>query len=219
MPNLPGLDKNRPARGSGLPTVSQLILMLMPMAVLAVIGGFGWWHVRTSFGRAHSSGRAGEILSAVPAALPIAKPAAPQAPGPVIIATVEELEKPWSAKKFTFVKPDTLARVPAMVVRLPGIPDDQSNAYWGFSLAAPYGSCNLDYLTDLMELATRYNYSASHPMVAAACDGPRFDSLRMGMTPAGAWVRGEVVQGLGIRPPISIRIQVKGRSIIADRME
>jgi hypothetical protein len=193
--------------------------MLLALAVLAALGGFGWWHLRASFGEAHSIVAPVEVLPAAPAALPIAEPAAPPVPGPVAIATVEELEKPWSAKRFTFVKPDTLARVPAMVVRLPGIPGDQSNAYWGFSLAAPFGSCTLDYLTDLNDLATRYNYSASHPMVAAACDGTLFDPLRMGMTPAGAWVRGEVQQGPGIRPPISIRIQVKGRSLIADRME
>jgi len=193
--------------------------MLLPLAVLAALGGFGWWHFRTSLRGVHSSVTAVEVLPAAPTALPIAEPAALPVPGPVTIATVEELEKPWSAKKFTFVKPDTLARVPAMVVRLPGIPGDQSTAYWGFSLAAPFGSCTLDYLTDLNDLATRYNYSASHPMVAAPCDGTLFDPLRMGMTPSGAWVRGEVQQGPGIRPPISIRIQVKGRSLIADRME
>jgi hypothetical protein len=220
MPSIPGLDKHRPARGSAFPIpVSQIILILLSLAVLAALGGFGWWHLRTSLGKAHSSASAEEVLPVAPAASPIVKPAAAPVAGPVTIATVEELEKPWSAKKFTFVKPDTLATVPAIVVRLPDIPGDESSAYWAFSLAAPFGSCNLDYLTDLNVLATRYSYSASHPMVATPCDGTLFDPLRMEMTPAGAWVRGEVQQGPGIRPPISIRVQVKGGSLIADRME
>jgi hypothetical protein len=216
MPNIPGLQRHESAQPK---TLSQLILMLLALAVVATIGGFGWWHLRTSFSKTHSSAGAAEAFPAAPTALAAARPPAPPSAGPGAIATVEEMQKPWSAKKFTFVKPDTLENVPAMVVRLPGIPGDQSGAYWAFSLAAPFGSCSLVYVTDLNDLATRFNYSASHPMVVEPCDGTLFDPLQMGMISTGAWVRGEVQQGPGIRPPLSIRIQVKGQALVADRME
>jgi hypothetical protein len=145
-------------------------------------------------------------------------PAISPPPGPIVVGKLAELQKPWSEKQFTFVKSDGVT-VPAMVVRLPDIPGDRSSAYWGFSLAAPYGNCNLDYVRDLKELARLYGYSASHPMVAAACDRTLYDPLRLGITPAGAWVRGEIAAGSGIRPPTSIRIQVQGQSLVADRME
>ena len=42
----------------------------------------------------------------------------------------------------------------------------------------------------------------------------------MGMvTPSGAWARGEMTQGPGIRPPTAIRVQVSGSSVVADRIE
>lgn len=220
MPSIPGLQEPKPAPALRLPLASShLILLLLALAVLTVIGGFAWRNLPASFGKPRSSPATSDILSIPPLALPISQPAAAPTPGPVTVAALEELQKPWSAKKFTFVKPDTLARIPAMVVRLPDVPGDQPSAYWGFSLAAPYGRCNLDYVTNLKELAARYNFSASHPMVVAACDGTLFDPLKLGMTPTGAYVRGEVQQGPGIRPPISIRIQVNGRSLVADRME
>ena len=220
MPNIPGLNKPMPRRTVGLPEpVSQLILFSLPLLVLAIIGLFVWQHVRTSLVRKHVSTVASPRQIEKPPVPIAAQPAVPGPAGPVEVATVDELEKPWAAKKFTFVKPDSLERIPAVVVRLPGTPGDQSAGYWGFSLAAPYGLCNLEYITNLKDLAGRFNYPENHPMVAAPCDGTLFDPLRMGMTPAGAWVRGEVVQGAGIRPPVSIRIQVKGKSLIADRME
>jgi hypothetical protein len=56
-------------------------------------------------------------------------------------------------------------------------------------------------------------------MVASSCDGTVYDPLQMGTTPDGAWARGEVIKGMGIRPPISIEVRVQGRSIVADRIE
>ena len=106
-----------------------------------------------------------------------------------------------------------------MVIRLPGTAASSSAAYWAFSLNAPYQLCQLEYVTDVDQLAARFGYHASHPMVAAACSGTVYDPLQLGTIPTGAWVRGEIVQGAGIRPPISIDVQVHGRDLIADRIE
>jgi hypothetical protein len=55
--------------------------------------------------------------------------------------------------------------------------------------------------------------------VAATCDGTLYDPLKLGTAPSGAWVRGEIVQGAGIRPPLAVEIRVEGRNVIADKME
>jgi hypothetical protein len=127
------------------------------------------------------------------------------------------MAKAWSSKRFTFTRPDTQARVDAIIVRLPS--GSGSSAYWAFATPELYGQCDVEYVTDLEKLAANYGYIARHPMAVAPCDGTIYDPLRLGVLPDGAWVRGEVVQGPAIRPPISIRVQVKDRSIIADRIE
>ncbi len=105
-----------------------------------------------------------------------------------------------------------------MVVRLPtGAPGD-SASYWAFSLQAPFGRCELDYATDLAKLSSEYGYRASHPMVVDACNGTVYDPLTLGNV-GGAWVRGEIVQGSGIRPPLSIEVRVERGRVIATRME
>ena len=110
-------------------------------------------------------------------------------------ATVADLAQPWSAKEFDFFNPLTHAHVPAMIVRLPGSPS-RGNAYWAFSLEAPYETCRLRYVTDLRELASRFHYRAGHPW-CGFLRRHRYDPLQLGTTPAGAWVRGEVAQGAG----------------------
>lgn len=145
---------------------------------------------------------------------------APEASGPVTVAALSELAKPWAAKEFTFVDPLTHESVPGMVVHLAGAAPESSASYWAFSLEAPYQTCHLVYVTNLSELATRFGYSAgTHPMVASPCDGTVYDPLKMGTISSGAWVRGEIVQGAGIRPPISIEVKVEAGNLIADRIE
>jgi hypothetical protein len=228
MPSIPGVQaKPKAAAGvarahasdsSSRPAPQRIIIIAL--AALLAIGGAAWWHFRASGRGAHPAPAAdvAENLPAAPVPAPAAAPPAamPIAPGP--IATLTELSKPWTSRKFTFVNPDTHESVPAMVVRLPGA-GDRSAAYWAFSLIEPFVKCNLDYLTDLGALSSRFHYSATHPMVASACDGTLYDPLRMGMTPSGAWARGEMTQGSGIRPPTAIRVQVSGSSVVADRIE
>ena len=133
--------------------------------------------------------------------------------GSVQVARVEDLAKPWSAKKFTFVKPFNHQSVDAMAIRLPG------GALWGFALQEPYGPCELEYVTDLARLAKQYGYQASHPMVGNPCNKTIYDPTKLGSLGEGVWTRGEIVQGGGIRPPIAIDVDVKDGFIIADRIE
>ncbi len=212
MPRIPGVNDQTPR--SLIPSSGLIILALAILAVL--LGGFTW-HLHASAKRrlAAAAAAAKPLPDAQqPVAVP---PPPPSAPGPV--ATLEELARPWAAKKFICVRPDTHAAVTAMVIRLPGIAGDRSSAYWGFALTPPFGQCDLDYVTDVKELAARYGYSANHPMLAAACSGSLYDPTRMGSIGNGVWARGEVAQGPGIRPPTAIRIQVAGHSVIADRIE
>jgi hypothetical protein len=77
----------------------------------------------------------------------------------------------------------------------------------------------LDFETDLGRLSTEYGYRAGHPMVVNPCTRTVYDPLKIGSLGGNVWVRGEIVHGGGLRPPISINVQVSGHSIIADRIE
>jgi hypothetical protein len=215
MPQIPGISGNA-GPGNSLPRRWNRGVAILAAAavVVAIITGIASSGVhRNLTGGVAVPPAVEEELAVVPATFtPVVQDATPAAPG--VVATAEELAKPWSAKRFIFAKPDTQARVPAMVIRLPG-----NSGYWAFALPMPYGGCELEYVTDLKHLIDRYGFRARHPMVVAPCEGTVYDPLGMGAIPSGAWVRGEVVQGSGIRPPTSIRIQVRGGSIIADQIE
>ena len=141
------------------------------------------------------------------------------ADGAADVASLQELAKPWASKKFLFRKRLTDETVPALVVRLPGGAANRSASYWAFSLQAPYGRCELEYVTALDKLAGQYGYRARHPMVGDPCSGTLYDPLRLGTVPGGAWARGEVVQGSSIRPPIAIEARVQGNHLIASQIE
>ena len=133
------------------------------------------------------------------------------------IGTLYELAAPWSSKAFRFVDPKTQQSVPAMVIHLPGPPAEPS--FWAFALTNPLSRCQLQYVTDLSVLSQRFAYSAQHPMVVSDCDAVLYDPLKMATLPDGSWVRGDIVRGGGIRPPISIQTELHGRDVIAKRME
>jgi serine/threonine protein kinase len=158
----------------------------------------------------------------LPAAVPVSETSAANVPPPAparsvptapgVIATVDELSQPWSSKDFTFRNDATGESVPAMVVRLP------RGGYWGFSLIEPYGRCQLQYVTDLDRLAKKYGYPADHPLIVDPCSDTLFDLLRYG-GPMNAEVRGDIVHGSSLRPPVAIEIQERGNSILAVKME
>ena len=137
---------------------------------------------------------------------------ADSAVGPGVVANAAQLAKPWSARRFLFRDPVTLKETPALVVRLPG------GTLWGFSLREPYGTCELQYVTDLGKLQRDYELTATHPMVADPCNNSVFDLARYGNAPAGL-VRGDVVKGPALRPPMGIEIRTKGDAVIAVRSE
>jgi hypothetical protein len=216
MPSIPGVPTDR--RGS-----ARTRLNVLAAAITVVfIGGLA-----LSIHH-HFQSRAGAVTAPSTTSLPPDLPApvanspssaAPQPSDSADIGALDELAKPWSSKSFVFVSPLTQERVPAMVVRLPSAASGKSGSYWAFSLSEPFGTCQLLYVTNLGVLASQYGYTANHPMVVDPCTQTVFDPLRMGQRADGAWLRGAIVQGGGLRPPIAIEVSVHGDSLRADRIE
>jgi hypothetical protein len=215
MPQIPGVSNSSERTGGGFgPFNSQQLmfaggLLLVVVWIALTIG----WLARSKPKAAVNSAPDAEV-AAPPAAsesIPTPPPPAQQSPG--VAATVEELEKPWAAKKFRFVKPLTQETIDAMVMRLPG------GGLWAFSLQAPYGRCELEFVTDLAAITAKYGYKASHPMVVNPCDSTVYDPLKVGPLGGDTWARGEIVRGSALRPPISIDVSVRGNSIIANSIE
>lgn len=209
IPGVPEREFSRPQASKPKPMMGWLI---GGVALALVVGLAVGWRMRASAAK-----RAPVALqaAAVPAPASDAAPApaapsdVPTAPGPV--ATIDELAKPWAAKKFVF-RSELDGLVPAMVVHLPGA------GYWAFSLQEPYGRCELEFVADTARLREEYGFSANHPMVIDPCTHTVYDLLRYGSTPKGL-VRGDIVQGTGLRPPMAIEVREEGRRIIAGRME
>ena len=134
----------------------------------------------------------------------------PVAPGEV--ATTKELAKAWSARHFLFRNPLSSDLIPAIAVRLP------NGQMWGVALREPFGTCELEYVSDLQKLKRDYHFAASHPMIVDPCGGTVFDLAIYGNAPSGL-VRGEIVAGSGIRPPLAIQIETRGNQVYATRME
>lgn len=134
----------------------------------------------------------------------------PVAPG--VVATAAELEKPWASKAFTYRDPVNGEEIPALVVHLP------RGGYWGISMIEPFGSCQLEYVTNLDRLRTVYDFQADHPMVGDPCNHAVFDLMQYGDI-STAEVRGAIVHGMGVRPPLAIEIEQHGSQILAVKME
>ena len=212
MPQIPGLNQT-PGKAAW-PDMSRSARIGGIVAAVLVIGFALLWGIKVALRPATDSSTRDETIaeSSTPApAFPA--PSAPGSEGLTVAATVEELSKPWSAKKFTFVKPFTGGSVDAIVIRLPG------GGLWAISLQEPYGRCELEYVTDLGRLETQFGYHAGHPMVVNPCNQTVYDPLKIGSLGGNVLARGEIVKGRGLRPPISINVQVKGQSIIADGIE
>jgi hypothetical protein len=136
------------------------------------------------------------------------------------IATVDEMARPWAFKDFVYKNRTSGENVPAVVVRLPIGSATQPVSYWAISLNAPFGNCRLEYITDLEKLKTDYGFrGAKHPMVGNPCSHTVFDPLKLMSIPGSVWVRGAMVQGSDLRPPLGIEVKVRGKEILAVRME
>jgi len=222
MPKIPGLPHGqvaaRPRSARWLPESGSRIVVLLGAGSLLACALVVW------ILHGHGSHPPATVIPDADA--PDTQQSLPQPPNdsapsriaPGVIARLDELQKPWSSLEFTFVRPDTHEDVPALVVRLPGTAGS-SSSYWGFSLEEPYEKCQLVYVTDLSKLSAQFGFNATHPMVGDPCDGAVFDPLGMGTRPDGAWVRGVIVQGGALRPPISIELEVRGQNLYAERIE
>jgi hypothetical protein len=215
MPQIPGVGDLRAGGSTSAANVNATRLLQIGglAAAVLLIGGVFLWRVKGA-PRAAAESPSPETAAALFVAPPAAPASeAPETDGPTVAATEEELAQPWSAKQFMFVKPLTHEKVNAMVIRLPG------GHLWAFALLEAYGHCDLEFVTNLGQLAKQYGYRASHPMVASPCTSTVYDPLKVSALGGDVFVRGEIVQGGGLRPPISIDVVEKGRTIIADRIE
>jgi hypothetical protein len=136
------------------------------------------------------------------------------------IATVAEMSKPWTSKSFFFVNHLTGENVPAMLIRLPQGSANSPEGYWAYEVNAPFGNCRLEYVTDLTHLTNDYDFrGARHPMVGNPCSRSVFDPTKMSEIPGNFWVRGTLVQGSDVRPPLGIELKIQNKNIQALRME
>ena len=221
MPSIPGVPSGRRGRLGAFLKTGRGGVLLVALALL-IVGGLTLG-IRHTMRAASTAGPALAVQQ--PEERATAPAIAPPPPDDSLpsdigeIAPLSDLAKPWSSKTFTFTRPLTHENIPAMVVRLPGTAAGKSGAYWAFSATEPFGTCQLLYVTNIALLASQYGFTAQHPMVVDPCTQTVFDPPRMGQRSDGAWVRGEIVQGGGLRPPIAIELSVRGDSLYADRIE
>src|SRR5438477_2153823 len=136
-----------------------------------------------------------------------------------VVGTISEL-KPWNSKQFTFRNRLTGENVSALIVRLPTGSSAQASGYWSFAMKPAYGTCQLEYIEDLQKLKTDYGYQAArHPMVGNPCTRSLYDPLKYASIPGNLLARGAIVQGSDLRPPLGIEIKLKGKDLLAIRME
>jgi hypothetical protein len=215
QPRIPGVPESSlrlPHAGSG-PVGSKAVAwaIIGAAAIVAVIAAVAVDHLMF-----HETARVSSEVASAPAvstsksAPEKTREVVPVGPGP--IATRKELAKEWSSKRFDFRDEVAGTTIEALVVHLPG------DNYWAFSLREPYGNCTLQYLTDLNQIQTVYNYTSSYPLVGDPCNQSLFDLTKYGGGPSGM-VRGQIVQGQAVRPPVAIELNVKGDEIIAVRPE
>jgi hypothetical protein len=216
QPLIPGVPKAGASASGSAGGLQELFrqpqILLGTLGVLAfLIGGSVWWWSRASAKSTSDSDSARANLST--AATPASAPPPTVPVGPGVIGTTDEVSKIWSSKRFDFTDPDTKLVFPAMVVHLP------RGGYWGFSLREPFGGCRLEYVTDLARLKNYYGVESDHPMVGDPCDASVFDLLKYGPTRDNVVVRGAIVHGTALRPPIAIEIKIDGNRIVAARRE
>jgi hypothetical protein len=185
------------------------------VGLIIVLGLGGGWMLLSSSSQPASQQVAADASASTASPYPDNGTRAQELPvAPGIVATTREIEKPWASKRFVFRSDLSAQPIPALVVHLP------NGQYWGLSMVEPFGTCKLEYITDLSVLRTEYNFRANHPMVGDPCTHTVYDLLQYdGGTPDGGLVRGAIVHGAGVRPPIAIEIEVAGKNLRAVRIE
>jgi len=137
-----------------------------------------------------------------------------------VIANVADLSKPWTSADFFVRNRLTGENIPATIVRLPSGSPTLPTGYWAFSRKAPYGSCQLEYIADLNRLREEYGFArANHPLVGNPFSRTLYDPLKTSNLPGDIWMRGAIVQGSDIRPPLGVEIKIQAKQILAIRSE
>jgi hypothetical protein len=216
MPNIPGVIPDAERAHSPFGDLDPQIVALVggiALGVLVIVVSIFWWVSVKPHVVADASVAPTDASEPAVPTLPLPVTNATVQEGPTEVGKIDELDKDWAAKKFTFVRPFTHENVDAVVIRLPG------GELWAFAAQSPYGRCELEFVTDLNRLASEFGYPASHPMVVSPCERTVFDPLKVGSLGGDTWARGEIVRGSALRPPISIDVKVIGRSVFADRIE
>ena len=218
MPQIPGVS-GAGARPSAAPNPAvKLIIGLLAVLLVVFLGAR--WALRPKRAELRPSEQQPQIE--VPAPAPDPSTLIPHAtdanPG---IANAQEMAKPWSSKEFLIRNPLNGENVPGVLIRLPIGSPTQAGGYWAFVEKSVFGDCKLEYVTDMNKLKTDYGFNAAkHPMVGNPCSRTVFDPLKTSNLPGnGAWVRGSIVQGSDLRPPLGIELKVEGRNILAVRTE
>src|SRR5216684_5924406 len=216
MPQIPGVSGPGSRSSAASNPAAKLVIGLLAVLLVVFLGAR--WALRPK--RAvHSAVQQPQIE--VPSPAPDPSTLLPHAtdtePG---IANVAEMARPWSLKEFYIRNPLSGENIPAVLVRLPAASASQASSYWAFAKNSPYGNCQLEYITDLNKLKNDYGFrAAKHPMVGNPCSRTVFDPLKLTNLPGSVWVRGAIVQGSDLRPPLGIEIKVEGRKILAVRAE
>jgi hypothetical protein len=218
MPQIPGVSATAPRRtGVAENPAVRLVAGLLVVVVLCLVGARWLFHSK----RTEATAPPAPAQIEVPTPPADATPSVPRATAAnPEIATVAEMAKPWSSKEFFFVDHFSKESTPALLIRLTSGSASQPEGYWALSMKAPYGSCQLEYISDTAKLKDQYGFNAArHPMVGDPCSRTVFDPLKMSEIPGNIWVRGSIAQGSDLRPPLGIEIQIRNKSILATRME
>jgi hypothetical protein len=218
MPQIPGVAQSAPGNRKSQKNVTWIVIVA---GAVLLLGCFVVWRILD--GSRGSRGATAQEQAPNPAAAELPPPPASSAPAASHntneIGTLAELSQPWTAKRFQYSHPLTRDSVAAIAIRLPVGNGRSSASYWGILLKAPYGQCELQFVTDLNQINAKYGYHATHPMVVDPCRSTVYDPLRTGTLPNGSWARGEIVQGSGFRPPMQIEIRIEGEKLVAGRSE
>lgn len=216
MPQIPGVSR----RGSKLPRHNPLLPLIVAFLVLAlaIVLAAGWL--------SRSKPAEQVRLESTPQLEVPTPPPDPNASLPhvselhPVIATVADLTKPWSSVDFLIRNKADGEEIPATIIRLPEGSASLPSGYWAFSRKPFFGTCQLEYLTDIKKLREEYDFRAAHhPLVGNPCRRVLYDPLETANLPGNIWIRGAIVQGSDIRPPYGIELKIQDKEILAIRSE
>ena len=215
MPQIPGVSSPTAIKPAGVGGPWLVMGGLVAVLIAVLVGG----KILSKPRRTEASPTPAPQID-VPAPAPDLTASVPVATEQDPVVAVTSDLKPWGAKQFTFRNRLTGENVPALIVRLPSGSAAQASGYWSFAMKAAYSNCRLEYIDDLQKLTSDYGYQpASHPMVGNPCNRSVYDPLKYASLTGNVLARGAVVQGSDLRPPLGIETKVRGKQILAVRME